>query len=410
MYLFIPKSIMKYKLAKEKLNHIAEELKDEKHLNSPNLGVLNGISGIALFLFHYYKYSGDEYYSNLGKKYIEEIIDRINNGYSFPTYCSGIAGAAWTIEYLNEYNFIKFNSDKNFNEIDEYLLENMKSCMIKGQFDFLHCSIGYGYYFLKRYNLTHSKKLKKEYLNNIHQLIDNLYNLSFANQNGIYWINTFEGFPKDSIDTGSAHGMSGIISFLTNVLSHNIKSLKALKMIDLATSFILSAKTDHLNSAYPKNIYVHSIDQHLAEASRMAWCYGDLGIASAFMKASKFIKEKELLQESERIMSRCCSRKHLTETGVVDSGLCHGSLGIALIYKNFYDITSNKTFHQTSDYWLNDGLMKGCFPDGLGGFKKYENDEYINEVNLLDGIAGIGLGILSLTTDTKLNWEQSMML
>ncbi|AMQ01267.1 hypothetical protein AY601_4426 [Pedobacter cryoconitis] len=401
---------MKYELAKEKLKQIAKELKDEKYLNSPNLGVLNGISGIALFLFHYYKYSGDEYYSDLGKKYIVEIIDRINNGYSFPTYCSGIAGAAWTIEYLNEYNFIQFSSDENFNEIDEFLAENMNSCMKKGQFDFLHCSIGYGYYFLKRYNLTNSKRLKQKYLNYIHDLIDGLSAFSFKSQNGIYWINTFEGFPKNSVDTGFAHGMSGIISFLTNVLSYNIKSPKALKMLDLATNFLLTARNDQLDSAYPKNIYINLIDPHLAEASRMAWCYGDLGIASAFMNASRFIKGQDLLKESERIMIKCCSRRSLLETGVVDSGLCHGSLGIAVIYKSFYDITSNKNFSQASNYWLNDGLMKGSFPDGLGGFKKYDYNKYINEVNLLDGIAGIGLGIISLISDTELNWKQSMMI
>jgi len=151
-----------YKEAGLKLDEIALELKKDSFLSCEDIGLLTGIAGNALFLFNYYQYTGKEDYAELGRGYILEIIDRLNSGYSFPTYSSGIAGAVWAIEHLNEHQFIKFNSDKNFKAIDDYLWETMMSGLEAEEFDFLHSSIGYGYYFLKRYQLTKSAAQRKK--------------------------------------------------------------------------------------------------------------------------------------------------------------------------------------------------------------------------------------------------------
>lgn len=49
--------------------------------------------------------------------------------------------------------------------------------------------------------------------------------------------------------------------------------------------------------------------------------------------------------------------------------------------------------------------------DGLAGFKFYRNDgRFVNSVEMLEGISGVGLVLLSQISGEKLKWDESIML
>ena len=56
-----------------------------------------------------------------------------------------------------------------------------------GEFDFLHEAIGYGYYFLKRYENTQDLKFKKRYETNILHLIKGLNEIARKDEFGLKW-------------------------------------------------------------------------------------------------------------------------------------------------------------------------------------------------------------------------------
>jgi lantibiotic modifying enzyme len=402
---------MNYSHANVKLHEIANELKSSNYENYKDIGVLSGLSGIGLFLFHYYDYTKNKEFAGIGRDCIVEVINRINNGYRYPTYCGGISGALWAIEYLNQYQFIEFDSDGSFSDLDLFLLENMKRKSKNRVFDFLHDSLGYGYYFLKRYQTTKSTDLRKLYYNYIADLIDDLYDSAMYCKAGVYWKNGNPNLPPELIDIGLAHGQASIVNYLANVSACNIENKKVRELLDLSISFILDFKNYNSISVFPKWIVLNSDSQNLNNAqSRLAWCYGDLGIAISLVNARRFFTKADLLKESTNIALKSCLRKSKEETEVVDFGLCHGCFGIAIIYKQFYSISGNSDFKIAAEFWLNEGLKTATFLDGLAGFKKFSGSGYKNETHLLDGIAGAGLALMSFLSPKNLHWEECLMI
>ncbi len=143
---------MEKELLHQKLSEIHAILK-EKYSENDQTGVLAGISGIALFHFYYAKYTDTDAFADAGVEVLSSSIDRINEGFGFPTYCSGLAGTGWVLDHLEQQDFMDAESDELLGELDPYLYRVMRSDMKSGNYDFLHGALGYGFYFFKRYRI-----------------------------------------------------------------------------------------------------------------------------------------------------------------------------------------------------------------------------------------------------------------
>ncbi len=91
-------------ILKEKLSTISKIIKDN-YTEESHLGMLSGLSGLALFQFYYSRFVDNDEFSAIGLEILTRCIDKINDGYNFPTYCTGIAGMGWLLEHLKEYDF-----------------------------------------------------------------------------------------------------------------------------------------------------------------------------------------------------------------------------------------------------------------------------------------------------------------
>jgi len=132
------------------LDEISDILLNFSIEKNTEIGALAGISGIALFHFYYAKFKDDEKHQEKGTELIYEVLNRIEKGYNYPTFCDGIAGALWVIELLKQEQFIDIEEDIVTEDVDIYLYEKMQNFNGDNDFDFLHGAIGIGYYFLKR--------------------------------------------------------------------------------------------------------------------------------------------------------------------------------------------------------------------------------------------------------------------
>ncbi|MDR0574428.1 MAG: hypothetical protein LBG96_10445 [Tannerella sp.] len=102
-----------------KLEEIAGILsKSINRYNTP--GVLSGISGLALFMFYYSRFTGIAKYAYYGIFALKKAIDMIDAGYSYHTYCIGITGLAWVCEHLVRHKFLE-QSDISFVGIADYV-------------------------------------------------------------------------------------------------------------------------------------------------------------------------------------------------------------------------------------------------------------------------------------------------
>ncbi len=145
---------------------------------------------------------------------------------------------------------------------------------------------------------------------------------------------------------------------------------------------------------------------------RVAWCYGDLTIAYTLWEAGRTLENTTLEEEAFKVMEHTALRRSPKESHVIDAGICHGSFGNAQIFNNLYLKTNNNLFKETARFWIEDGIKKANYQDGYAGFKQYSGLDKIwkPELELLEGIAGIGLVIIDYLESSPNSWDECLMI
>ncbi len=403
----------KEQLLLKKLEEISAILGKTYH-STDEIGVLSGRAGIALFQFYYSKFLQKESHADVGVEILSSIIEKINNGYDFHTFCSGISGAAWVIELLQEEELIDLDCDQLLSGLDNFLVQAIQEIQDDQNFyDFLHGILGIGYYFLKRYTNTQSNDLKKRYTKILFNIIDLLQQRAKVEDNTAKW-ETYLIRDKGikGYNLSLAHGNASITNFLSRLVEYTDFKNKVEKLLYQSVTYILSSKNEDIicSSSFPSWI---TCNNQKSDNSRLAWCYGDLGIAITLWKAGKSLNNTEYKEQAIQTLTHAAKRTNLVEAGVKDAGLCHGAYGIMHIYSYMYKETKDPKFKETADFWLDKALNMAVHSNGHAGYMKWQggdNPRWIKETNLLEGIAGIGLSILSYIASFETKWDQCLLM
>ncbi len=375
------------------------------------LGMFTGISGIAMFQFYYAQFSKNDKHADIGVELINHCIENINAGYNMPTYCDGLTGFGWMLNHLKEKSFVDVD-DKLLSGLEDYMCSLMMSNMNNGNYDFLHGAIGYGFYFLKRYKNTFSKKSKERYKIYLLKLIVALEVSSEKVNKKARWFSVIDY--EQNVKGYSlvlSHGISSITNFLARLYVFDDFKECVESMLRESVDYML----DYLNedtsalSLFPNHVYEN---KEPTWNSRVAWCHGDLGIALSLWHASKALKDTKLEKAAIDIFKKTTQRRLADDCMVIDAGVCHGSFGIAQIFNFMYMQTKMPDFREATEYWLNNGLERAFHEDGYAGYKCWQGAEkgWMNNLSLLDGIAGIGLAILSYLSEDLSDWDECLMI
>jgi len=88
-----------------------------------NPGLLNGKTGIAIFFYHYGRYTGNKIFTGYAGDLVDEIYEEINQ--STPVnFADGLTGIGWGIEYLVKNKFVQAETDEALSEIDTVVYRN----------------------------------------------------------------------------------------------------------------------------------------------------------------------------------------------------------------------------------------------------------------------------------------------
>jgi hypothetical protein len=157
--------------------------------------------------------------------------------------------------------------------------------------------------------------------------------------------------------------------------------------------------------------------------SRLAWCYGDLGIAYSFLYASNVLKNQSIKPKYHEMLSLILQRE-LPDSGLVhfhnysffDTGFCHGLSGIYYILFKMNEMEPNSFLKNKIKYW-EDELLKNLsiqlsiegdilFPETRQG----TNETYkIETETMLNGLCGVGLVLLTMKYK-KADWSDFFLL
>jgi hypothetical protein len=233
--------------------------------------------------------------------------------------------------------------------------------MNNGNYDFLHGAIGYGFYFFKRYKNTISKRSKERYKKYLLKLIDELEASSEKVNDKFCWISEINLIDKKLTvyDFVMSHGISSIISFFSRLYVYDDFKNEVNDMLRGGVNYLLSQTSNDSASLSVFPNYVCDAEKPEYK-SRVAWCYGDLGIALSLWHASEALRDNDLKSFVIEVLKKTAARVQPEQTLVVDACLCHGSFGNAQIFNYIYRQTKQNEFKVAADYWIKDGLEKAA--------------------------------------------------
>ncbi|MGS2765261.1 lanthionine synthetase C family protein [Sinomicrobium sp. M5D2P9] len=395
---------------RDKLEEISIVL-EKKYRQMKDIGVLTGISGIAMFCFYYSRFSGKEYYAGVGSEILSEVFERINNGYDMHTYCSGISGALWSMEHLREEGFIDMETDTVFPALDGFLADCIDRYTDDNFYDFLHGIMGIGHYFLIRYRNTESGVLKERYAKLLSEVVRRLKEAAITGNNSNKWKSwLIREEQLKGYNLSLSHGMSGIVNFLSRLLVYpEFSEVKPL--LNGAVNYILSWEgTISGTSLFP--VWITDSGEK-SNRNRLGWCYGDMGTALSLWHAGKALKDDKLCVRALNVLEHSTLRKDMEEAGIRDAGLCHGAYGIMHMYRYMERQTGRKAFARAAGFWQQRAVEMAVHPDGYAGYMQWRGGDrqgWQPEAGILEGIAGIGLAIIAELSPEYMKWNECMLI
>jgi hypothetical protein len=148
-------------------------------------------------------------------------------------------------------------------------------------------------------------------------------------------------------------------------------------------------------------------------SSRLAWCYGDLGIAAALLSAARGAAMSSWENEAIRI-ARSSAVRSFETTRAIDATLCHGAAGNAHLFNRLHQDTGDEELGQAAVEWYERTLQFRRPGEGAAGFSARMSDptgklEWRPERGMLNGIAGIGLALLGALSGEDPAWDRSLI-
>ncbi len=392
-------------------------IEDEGITDNP-YGLLEGKTGAGLFLYQYalqHPEKKKECYLKINRL-MDKAFDYISETPDIRTsYCEGLAGILWLVQFFRNQKVLRMNKEDipmdivyQLSEYSVFETTQQQNC------DFLHGGFGFWAFLLESADLSQKEKF-------IGMQLQALDKIKIKTSAGCNWKIDLEIYragdkEKEELDVhttthlGLAHGISSILILLAKTKIQGYFEKETEERIHEGLSHLRSLKNNVADSGY---VYPSVVINEVAQSDgRLAWCNGDLGVAQAYWMGWKATGVKSYKEEALQIMNAALQLEK-ENTGAVDAGLCHGTAGIAQLFRRFYWETNEKQFEMAADKWINFTLEMAAYPDGIAGYKTYSPEIYggpRKEFGFLSGASGIGTVLLSALTTTPTTWDRVLQI
>jgi hypothetical protein len=323
---------------------------------------------------------------------------------------SGLTGVGWAAAYVGKLLPGLDRPDVN-DEIDETLLEHLGQSPWRDEYDLIGGQVGLGVYALERLPGSMAAAC-------LERVIDHLARTAEHRHEGVTWWTdpawlipeTRDKFPRGYYNLGLAHGVPGVIALLGCACAAGVATSKARPLLDGAVRWLLAQqRADEAVDAFP--CWVGPGIPHVP--SRLAWCYGDLGLAVALLGAARCVGETDWERSALAIAHRAAAWP-TEQSGVIDAGLCHGAAGVGHLFNRLFQATGEECFARTARFWLERTLAMQQPDRGIAGYLSWSPGEdgtlpWRAEPGLLTGAAGIALALLAAATPIEPAWDHMLL-
>ncbi|AOT10071.1 lanthionine synthetase C family protein [Pseudoalteromonas luteoviolacea] len=384
---------------------LAQEV--SSHLQTNNEiknGLLSGLAGQLLFLFKAHHMDANTIDEALFSEKLEVLQEQLVEQ-SFEL-SSGLAGQAWVLEFFNQADKEEYDAEL-LEDVDELFIQALDYHPWPGEIEMVLGLSGYAPYAARRSQFSDQSKLYSIIVSGLESTatyFDNGHIAWSQPKESIYRFDT-DDREKPEYNLGLAHGVPGMIAALLPAL--NIPSLKAraAKLISGACDWLLEHQTghDHAYSCYG------SCAGESDPKSRLGWCYGDLTIALILARAGYGLDRPSYIERAREIAVHAAKRDDKSAY-INDAGLCHGFVGLALIFQIVNKIMPDPKLAEATQYWV-DYSLTAYRERGLSALHSYNGVSKSHEVDFgfLMGYAGIGCGLISLLDD-DVSWTDCLLM
>jgi hypothetical protein len=358
-----------------------------------------GSAGIAT-LFTHLASTGHQAAQARANDHIESAIQGLSAVPMLPSLLAGFTGVAWATLYLQD-TFDGGRDPEYTAELDEALLEHVSRSPYRREYDLVSGLAGFGLYAAYRGD-DYGRALAG-------QVVARLDELAEHSDAGVTWFTPPRFLPAHQLETwpdgyhnlGLAHGMPAAVGFLAQAAA--MGNDHARQLAEESVRWLVSKRL-------PGGDYTAMVDDGPSpKPSRLAWCYGNPGVASALLVAGQVLGREEWRQVAIDI-GRCSAARPDEDAGVLDAGLCHGAGGLALIYNHLFQASGDHTLRTASAHWYEKLLDMRRPGVGIGGFQAWEPPDWVDDPGVLTGAAGIALALHAATTDVPPTWDAVLLM
>ena len=374
-----------------------------------------GDAGLALF-FHYLASCSSDFPDALRLRDIcvARAAESLSAQAMGPSLFSGLVGICWALDHI----FSATGPDTQDSSPGEDPLSEVDRALYSytanspaDHLDFIDGLAGTGIYLLARGRRPHAR----DAVANIVRIMDEV-----AERDGphVSWRVPFQNldaddqvlYPLSRYDLGVAHGVPGIAAFLARAWAAGVEPELAGGLLTGAVQWLLAqAPADRASPRFP--YWVAPVGP--MPMTRVAWCYGDLGIASSLLAIASLTRRDDWWRYSLDL-ARQISTRPQDRAEMVDFGLCHGTASAAHLLNRAFHLSRDIACRDAARFWFAQTLHLRNAGRGIGGYMSLIKDAnmqdlWIADAGFLNGAAGIGLAVLAALTDVEPAWDSILV-
>ena len=331
---------------------------------------------------------------------LAESMRRFNGSQALGLF-GGAARIGWTIAHLAS-NTVAGDMCAR---LDRLLAHALSDGWI-GEYDLCSGLVGFGIYALERGPAGHGLAMR---------VLEHLERMATSDGDAIAWHTAPELLPLAHLDRapdgywnlGLAHGVPGVIAMLSRFIAAGIEVPRSRALLDGAVRYLLAVPDPvgpHVGRYPPWE------PNHKPVSTRLAWCYGDLGVAAALLGAAS--RAKVPAWHEGLALARACAARTLSQAHIHDASICHGAAGIAHLFHRMARATGDEQLYLAARAWIVETLRMRTNV-GIGGYPRvYEAGGELaldDDGSLLTGAVGVALVLHAAISEVEPRWDRLLL-
>jgi len=380
-----------------------------------NPGLPGGHAGLALVCGYGAQVLGDARLRDRSQEFLNLAVAGIAAQPTLPALHGGFSGVAWVRAHLNRQTAAS-PDDRGYEEIDATLARSIDLSPPESNYDLIGGLAGLGLYALERGADSGARPV-------LDRVVVRLVTMAEPRPDGVTWLTPPHLLPEHQrtqtplgcYNLGLAHGIPGILVVLARAGAAGALDDRGCEVLERGVQWLLAQQQTFANGTRFPHLIPRGFEDRQS-GSRVAWCYGDLGIAAALVVAGKCHDRADWVSAALDI-ARSAATIPEEKSGVLDHGFCHGSVGNAHLFHRIYRATGDAALAGAARSWFAQ-LLRTRQNLGIGGFVSWRarnptgvgaaamDYAHLPDPSLLTGSAGVVAGLLAANSDVEPEWDR----